>query len=201
MIDGVDVGVAEYNPDKAREIMKSLGYGPDNKLVVELMSSSTQAFQAMTEAIQGMANECYFDVKVSITASGAVTEDSYTREFPSKWDGIMAGYQQVVDAEIFFRDMDAYQKQPGEFSAHMGVDDPEFSRLFKLLPVTEDQTERNKIIDQLNILFQEKLYYIPLIINYQPIICQNYLQNIVYRDGMGIVWKSLEYKDWVNYKP
>ena len=200
MIDGIDVGVPEYNPDKAREIMSELGYGPDNKLTVELMSSSTQAFQAMTEAIQGMVNECYFDAKISITASGAVTEDSYSKEFPAKWDGIMAGYQLLVDAEIFFReDMNAYGKQPGEFSAQMGVDDEEYSRLRGLLSAETDPVERGKIIDELNILYQKQFYYIPLIINYQPMVAQNYLQNIVFRDGLGIVWKALEYKDWVDY--
>ena len=79
--------------------------------------------------------------------------------------------------------------------------DAEFSRLFRLLPITTDQDERNKIIDQINFLYQDNLYFIPLIINCQPALVHNYIQNFIYRDGLGVMWKDLEYKDWVNYTP
>ena len=201
MLNGITVEVPEYNPDKAREIMSSLGYGPDNPCVLEIMTSTTEANVLIMEAVQAMANECYFQVNPTIAATGLMTEDSNSTEFPSKWDGIIAGIQVYIDAEIFYMDCDAYEKEVGQYSGLKANTDPEFARLFRLLPLTDDQDERQEIIDQLNIMYQENLYFLPLIINCQPILVQNYMKNVTYRDGMGLIWKDLQYKDWVDYTP
>jgi len=199
MLDGIDVGLLEYNPDKAREIMSSLGYGPNNLLTVNLMTANTGESTAVSEAVQGMANECYFDVLFTIV--DGITEEVNSRDFPSSWDGAISQAQFYTDAEIYFSDSDAFGKQPGEYSGFKANDDPEFARLFRLLPVTEDPVARDKIVDQLNLLYQENLYLIPILISSQPTLVQNYLKNVVFRDGLGIIWKDIQYKEWVDYTP
>ena len=200
MHDGISFGPLEYNPDRAREIMSGLGYSASNPLTVEIITSTTQESEICLEAVQAMANECYFDV-IPVTVTASIDAVNNSRDFPFEWDGAITQAQGWIDAEIYFMDIDAYQKDVGEFSGLKANDDPEFARLFRQLPITIDQTERQKIIDALNTLYHENLYYIPLSIGTQPTLVQDYLQNVTFRDGLGIVWKDLQYKDWVDYTP
>ena len=198
MLEGIDVGVPEYNPEKAREIMSALGYSKDNPCTLNLLTSSTTESAVCLETMQYMAGECYFDVLITNVTSGINSAVS-SKDFPCEYDGMLTQAKYTTDAELFYADCDAYQKEVGEFSGLKANDDPEFSRLFNLLPVTTDQEERQKIEDQINILYTEKLYFIPVVTGTQPTLVQNYLQNVVFRDGLGIMWKDLQYKDWVNY--
>ena len=81
--DYIELGRHEYNVEKARDIMTSLGYGPSNPLHVHTVSMSNDFYRNAFEAIQFYMSEFYIDADIVFAddpvAVGAWTtlDDSY----------------------------------------------------------------------------------------------------------------------------
>ena len=201
MIDGSYMGEHEYDIEKSKQLMQEAGYGPNNRLTINVYTSDYQPSVAMLELIQIIVEEIFIDVKIEIGTSPGMTALMASLEFPSAYDAIMSNYSVTPDPELFYNLVDAYGKEPGTFSGLKGIDDEYTCSLLRALPTTTDLDERAKLIDEIDRIFWDRNYYTPLLLITSACLAQGYIDpdSVIWRDGYGLYWYDLKYADWVNY--
>jgi len=80
----------DYNPQKARELLKEAGYGPGgNKLEVELITESIPAQKLMCEAIQAQLIDVGVDCKITVLEAAAYFEKVIINPWEDDWVVLM----------------------------------------------------------------------------------------------------------------
>ena len=89
----------EEERQEARDIMTSLGYGPDNMLEIELLTGETGSGRRGSELLQEELKDMYIDARLRIPPGGeSVYDDQFAGRFDLVYD--VSGYG-LEDPVIF----------------------------------------------------------------------------------------------------
>ncbi len=146
--------VAGYNPDvagnraKAREIMKSLGYGPDNKLKVKVSTRNIAVYRDPAVILIDHLKEIYIDAELDTVET-------------SNWHAKVARKDYMVGLNltgIGVDDPDAnlYENYScGSQRNYTGYCKPEMEKLFEKQSMMTDQEARKKLVWEIDKKLQE----------------------------------------------
>lgn len=195
LIAGNDVGERVYDPERAAELLKEVGYSVDNPLYVKLETSNNAYSVAAAEMVQAFGSDVGFDIDVISETSQASAELQSATTVPADFSLVLANFQYWPDPQDYWFGCDAYQAEKGTYSGLKGVDDQKVSELLAEINSTMDETERNEAIKELEQYYFDQNYNIPLAFTTSATTVQSYLENIQFRSGYTFYWAAAKFAD------
>ncbi|MCR4441221.1 MAG: ABC transporter substrate-binding protein [Peptococcaceae bacterium] len=180
----INLGTYEYNPEKAKQLLAEAGYSKDKPLELKLMTSDNVNNMAAAQIVQNYAAEIGIKISVTSQNSTAMTKDINDKNIPSKWDIVLTSTNYGSgDPDDFLAGRAAYGKQPGTFSANMGIDDQKLCDLMAQGSATIDEAKRAEIYKEIQQMFYDQCWVIPLNVRTSNVLCRSYLQNTEFLSG------------------
>lgn len=142
-----------YNPDKARQLLKELGYDDKNPLQFTILVGNHDATLADIAAlVKNQLAKIGVEAKINLVdATTAVDRVLVKHEF----DMYVSGFGSLIDINMrsvsFFKGMQ---------SDYMGIDDPQVEATVHKWRESLDPAERDRISADLQRMIAEKLYWI-----------------------------------------
>ncbi len=140
----------DYDPEKARELLAELGYGPDNPMEVILATWTGDNRERMLQMIQNQLKQVNIDVSIEVMDIG--TLNARDTQENNKADG--PGYMDLMGWTWFDPDLlYLLWHSPG---AYEGFHTPELDKVLEATRTTIDPAEREKVVkDAFRILLEE----------------------------------------------
>lgn len=152
--DAVDLTeMYPYNPEKAKALLKELGYDKNNPLSFTILVGNHDATLADIAAlIKNQMAKIDVDAKINLVdATTAVDRVLVKHEF----EMYVSGFASLVD--INMRSVSFFH---GVQSDYMGVNDPTLEALVYKWRATIDNAERRKVSEEMQRLIADQLYWI-----------------------------------------
>lgn len=184
---GIDLGTYEYNPEKAIGILADAGYSKENPLKITLETSDNVNNIAAAEMVQYYAGEIGIDIEVisekSVAMTAAMNSTSYEYDIILMPITYGSGYP---DETLAGRN--AYGAEEGTFSYNRGIDDPEVCALMTEAFSCTDEVRAAELYSEIQEMFYDQCWVIPLSVGSSIVFCRNYLQNTQIISGYGTHW-------------
>jgi len=187
----IDPGTYEYNPELAAEYLAEAGYDTENRLSLKVETSDGANNQAACEMIQyycaqiGIDVECIFEKSAAMTAASNATEYQYDMiAYPMQ-------YRSGHPAEAL-AGRDAYGKEPGTYAYIKGIQSEELHNLMSEGATCLDDDRANEIYTEIQQMFYDHVWTIPLTTSTSVIFCRDYLTGVTFPNGYGNLWKTIK---------
>ena len=140
----------DYDPEKSKELLAELGYGPDNPMEVILATWTGDNRERMLQMIQNQLKQVNIDVSIEVMDIGTLnardTQENNKAEGPGYMD--LMGWT-WFDPDLLY----LLWHSPG---AYEGFHTPELDKILEATRTTVDPAEREKIVkDAFRILLEE----------------------------------------------
>ncbi|MCL2006529.1 MAG: ABC transporter substrate-binding protein [Treponema sp.] len=165
----------QYNPDGARQLLAQAGYGPNNPLRVNMMTTDSITYLAPTEVIQGQLE------RVGVIAS--IERLERTAYFSAVMDDrnydvcVMAATTPIPDPDQIYATFHSNQLATGR--NYYNVNDPNLDRLLDAGRRETNQAVRQRIYDEISEIFRDQVYSFPLYTYYTNIAHNRNLNGVI----------------------
>ena len=190
MAHAIDLGPLEYDPQKAASLMAEAGYNTtDKRLSVKLIVSESANNNAAAEIVQYSAAKIGIDIEVESVTNAAV----FRRTEQKECDMVCAlleftsGHPSVTLARTLMT------QREGALQYNVdAVYNERYIELFTEANHTTDFERADYLYSEIQKMFREECWAIPLCVNTSAIFSHSYLQNTTLASGYHCIWK-----DWV----
>ena len=146
----------DYDPEKAKELMAEMGYGPDNPMEVILATWTGDSRDRMLQVIQNMLAQV--NIKASIEVMDIGTLNARDTQENNKTDG--PGYMDLMGWTWFDPDLlYLLWHSPG---AYEGFHTPELDALLEKTRTTVDPAAREEVVKQVFVILLEEAAQVPI---------------------------------------
>ncbi len=160
-------GLAGYDPNyvnlnkkfdlvKAKEIMKSLGFGPNKKLTLTYDTSTGTDGRQMGEKYQKELAEIYIDLKVNLNQFSELIQKQTTNKIQMAGIAWISDYP---DVENFLQLLYGPNKSP--LPNHANMENAEYDKLYVQVRGMADSPERRRLISQMVKIIEKEIPWIP----------------------------------------
>ncbi len=179
----VDMGVIEYNPQKAIELLAECGYSTSNPCKVKLLSTNSPAGEASATVIQQFGALVGFEIDVTVMDSAGANEITGSTEVPAQYDlYICTNSFNTGSPEAFLGDREMYSNPEGA-SAMSGIDDPAFNELAEKAAMSVDEEERAELYKQMQEMFYENYWTVQLCTANSMVLAHSYVGEMQFVSG------------------
>lgn len=179
----------DYNPEKARELLKEAGY--DNNLEVSFTYLANATNNLMAQMLQAQ----WADVGVTLTLnpleSGALSE--YANGMKQEVMPVRTAFSIGDSGEGLEKIYHSAFKGAG--GSRVNCSNDEIDELLEKARVTMDETERNSIYEQVQQIAHEESYVIYLCYEYSSIACSNKMRGLVTPPDERINYSTIYFVD------
>jgi peptide/nickel transport system substrate-binding protein len=148
----------EEERQEARDIMTSLGYGPDNMLEIELLTAESGSGRRGSELLQEELKDMYIEAKLRVPPGGeSVYDDQFAGRFDLVYD--VSGYA-LEDPVIF--DQNKYLPLEDGSENYGRWVNQEWLSLYEQQLTVSDQAERGRIYQEMVEILFEDLPILPM---------------------------------------
>jgi peptide/nickel transport system substrate-binding protein len=171
----IEVGVHEYNPEKARELIAEAGYEP-NEIKLSVGTSTLTSNSNAAVAIQAMLADIGIEVEVKTIDQTSFVVDANSKEIPPPFDMSVGGLAiSSLDPDQRYDMNKVYD--PNSFAQIKGIAEPEFNAKLFAAAATTDDAERAKLYAEIQQGFYDECYMIPFTQVICAVIMKDYVQN------------------------
>ena len=182
----------DYDPVKARELLKEAGYGEGGeKLHVELVTESSPVFRSMSEAMQAYLLDVGIDCEINVMEAAAYFENVITKPWEDDWIVHMgSGYTAYIPLTPADRLMGANHAKmlgsvffPDEWVDNI-VSAAAQPTLEEAMPYFKKASEA---------FFNDYCGFVAIRVSYSPVYVRNTVENYNIDDTVtqyGSIWKS-----------
>lgn len=146
----------DYDPEKARELLKEAGYGPDKPVDVTLMTWTGGGRERVLQIFQNQLSQVGINTNIEVmdigTLNARVKQENEKTEGKSTFD--MMGWS-WYDPDILYQ----LWHSPGAYS---GYNTPELDAMLEDMRTTVDTEARLEIVKKVNAYLLEKAIHVPL---------------------------------------
>lgn len=190
-----EVGLYEYNPEKAADLLAECGYSTDNPCYFEAAVSSGAGADKEMEIIQACANAVGFNMKLNVFKAAQMNEINNSSVVPSEyqlgygaggsgcgdlfelWVGKLAGNGHAID------------------SAFRGIPDDAWCLAIDNATSATDTDARNEYLLEMQQIAYDEVLTIPLYTYVNFAMYRPYLSGITNISGYGVRWADFKVAD------
>ena len=133
----------------------------------------------------GIDVECISEKSAAMTAASNATEYEYDMiAYPMQ-------YRSGHPAEAL-AGRDAYGKEPGTYAYIKGIQSEELHNLMAEGETCLDDDRANEIYTEIQQMFFDHVWTIPLTTSTSVIFCRDYLTGVTFPNGYGNLWKTIK---------
>ncbi|RIY33619.1 peptide ABC transporter substrate-binding protein, partial [Psittacicella gerlachiana] len=155
----------QANQQKAITLLKNAGYSKENPLVVNWVYTRGNEADRNNIAISSMLSDFSQGlVKVNLVANDLTTYYYKIQHY----DFDLAFY--IMNADFYHVASFFNVFNPGNSNNFSGWTDPEFTKLYDLAYQTKDESKRQEIYQQMNLILQEQVPVIPFLLSSRVIV-------------------------------
>ena len=188
----VSQGPHVYDPDKAIALLKEAGYDENNPLELKMATSSTPASQTMMETCLN------FLLAIGIKAELTTIDATVVTQLPNEATGTPRfdiiqneGPQSSGDPDEYLGYRACYGKDPGTFSDYTGITDKIISDLIVEGGRTIDENRRSEIYAQIQAIFRDECYIIPMAQRRQALAVRDYVDGFSFYNPGAILLRYI----------
>ena len=148
----------EYNPEKARKLLKEAGWKKDTVLRLLMPTGNKERMQWATIAQQNLVD---IGMKVSLQQMDIATMVKTVRKTPEKVDGFFVGYKNYMDPFMYYHRRFHSDSIPGGNLLH--YNNPEMDKLIDASAATVDIKKRAELYDRIQGILLEELPVISIV--------------------------------------
>ena len=146
----------DYDPEKAKELLAEMGYGPDNPMEVILATWTGDSRERMLQVIQNMLAQVHINVSIEVMDIGTLnardTQENNKAEGPGYMD--LMGWT-WFDPDLLY----LLWHSPG---AYEGFHTPELDVLLEKTRTTVDPAAREEVVKQVFVILLEEAGQVPI---------------------------------------
>lgn len=191
-----DTGAYEYDPELSIELLAASGYSPENPVHATAIVAETTPNSVALELIQAYASAVGIDLEITVSKSNAVTVVTNSTEVPAEYNLVLLPHHTFGngDPDGHLAGRVAYNMPAGSYSAIQGVDDQRLAELVEAGRVEMDETKRAEIYQELQQLYHDEAWIVPLFLYGSAVFARNYVGNVKLTSGYSIYWADLTYE-------
>nr|WP_234461827.1 ABC transporter substrate-binding protein [Pedobacter segetis] len=179
----------DYNPEKAKELLKEAGF-PNGNGMKELTLSTTTTYKDLIEFIQGELNNVGIKSKIEVNQSASLRETIAKRQtnfFRGNW---IADY---ADGEIYLSMF--YSKNYVPIGPnYTNFNKPEFDKMFEQLNYVKDDKERYRLYQKMDQLVMAEAPVVVLFYDQSVNLIQNNISGLGHNAQNLLVLKYVRKK-------
>ena len=145
-----------YDPEKAKDLLKQAGYGPDNPVDVTMMTWTGGGRERILQIFQNQLAQVGIKTEIEVmdigTLNARVKQENQKTEGKATFD--MMGWS-WYDPDILYQ----LWHSPGAYS---GYNSPELDAMLEDMRSTVDTEARLEIVQKVNAYLLEKAIHVPL---------------------------------------
>lgn len=184
-------GGYDYNPELAAEYLAKAGYDTNNRLKLTIETSDNVNNQAICEQVQYYCGQIGIDLECFFEKSAAMTKASTSVEYTYDLICYPMQYRSGHPSEGF-ANRDAWQKEPGTYSAIKGINNEELHYLLEEGSSCLDEARAEEIYHEVQYLFKEHAWTIPMLVGTGVCFIRDYIsvKDGGFNSGYTCTWKN-----------